>query len=138
LADQEDQQVKAAVKHLSCGILLTALALGQLACSHPRRGEPFVGPLAPADSSVERGKIVFAQHCHHCHPGGEGGLGPGINDKPLPKFLMKTQVRVGLGVMPEFNEEQISDEDLDALVKYIVANRRHDEAIPGTLATRNK
>jgi mono/diheme cytochrome c family protein len=58
-------------------------------------------------------------HCHKCHPNGEAGLAPGINDKPLPEFLMKTQVRVGLGAMPSFSREQISDQELDDLIRYL-------------------
>jgi mono/diheme cytochrome c family protein len=79
------------------------------------------------DPQLQRGKSVFMEHCHYCHPGGEGGLGLGLNDKPLPRFLMKTQVRLGLGVMPEFDERRISPEELDDLLSYIIALRRHDD-----------
>jgi mono/diheme cytochrome c family protein len=68
---------------------------------------------------VERGRIVFMQHCHKCHPGGAAGLAPAINDKPLPEFLMKTQVRVGLGAMPSFHQNEISGGDLDDLIRYL-------------------
>ena len=57
--------------------------------------------------------------CHQCHPGGTAGLGPAINNAPLPGGLVKAQVRNGLGAMPGFSQEQISDEELDALVAYI-------------------
>jgi mono/diheme cytochrome c family protein len=46
-----------------------------------------------------------------------------INDKPLPEFLMKTQVRVGLGAMPSFSREQISDQELDDVVRFLKALR---------------
>jgi mono/diheme cytochrome c family protein len=72
---------------------------------------------------MEQGRLVFMEHCHHCHPGGEGGLGPGLNDKPLPGFLMKTQVRLGMGVMPSFDEKDITPEQLDALVEYLARRR---------------
>lgn len=93
------------------------------ACGSVRRGEPITGPLDHYDAKVRRGEIVFQHHCHQCHPGGEGGLGPSLNDKPLPAWLMKTQVRLGLGVMPAFDEHHISSEDLNALMTYIVALR---------------
>ena len=88
-----------------------------------RRGEPIVGARHGLTPDLERGRIVFMQHCHKCHPGGEAGLGPAINDKPLPEFLIKTQVRVGLGAMPSFHRIDISDRELDDLVRYLKALR---------------
>jgi mono/diheme cytochrome c family protein len=105
------------------------LAIG---CRSVRRGEPIVGPLSTNDPAVQHGKIVFARRCDSCHPGGEGGLGPGINDKPLPVFAMKLQVRtgvVGFGVMPSFNKHQIPSEDLDDLMKYIKAVRKQNKPL---------
>ena len=109
---------------MKTALLISAIAAAFIlsACS-ARRGEPLVGARTGADPRVERGRIVFMQHCHKCHPGGEAGLGPAINDKPLPEFLMKTQVRVGLGAMPSFHRQQINDEDLDHLIRYLKALR---------------
>jgi mono/diheme cytochrome c family protein len=94
-------------------------------CRSARRGEPIQGALPVTMESAAAGGRVFMQYCHSCHPGGEGGLGPAINDKPLPRFLIKTQVRTGLGVMPSFDREQIPPEELEALVDYLVLLRRH-------------
>lgn len=107
---------------------LALAAAGVLAlesgCGTPRRGEPVAGPLKIANPQVERGREVFARHCHMCHPGGEGGLGPGLNEKPLPGFAIKMQVRGGLGVMPAFSKEEITPAQLDDLVAYLKALRR--------------
>lgn len=107
-------------------LLILSVSLGVLAvlaaCT-ARRGEPFTGGSPDGDLRVQRGRIVFMQHCHKCHPGGEAGLGPAINDKPLPEFLIKTQVRVGLGAMPSFHRIDISDRELDDLVRYLKALR---------------
>ena len=75
------------------------------------------------DLSLVRGAELFALHCYKCHPGGEAGVGPGIINKPLPRFLMKIQVRHGLGVMPEFPESKLSDSELDQLLDYLKALR---------------
>ena len=107
-----------------CSVVIFAVAL-VVGCRSVRRGEPIVGPLNSPDPDVQKGRIVFQENCYKCHPGGEGGLGPVINDKSLPRFLMKTQVRAGLGVMPSFHKNDIPPEELDALVKYIVAQRKH-------------
>jgi mono/diheme cytochrome c family protein len=106
---------------------LALAATACVACGTARRGEPVAGPFASQDAKVLHGADVFDRHCDKCHNGGEAALGPSLNDKPLPQFLMKFQVRRGLGSMPGFSEEQISDDDLDALTEYIVALRHHGD-----------
>jgi mono/diheme cytochrome c family protein len=103
-------------------LLVLAVAALASACN-ARRGEPIVGPLA-LDDHLKQGQHGFDRYCYKCHTKGEGGMGPIINDKPLPKFLMRTQVRVGMGTMPSFSKNQISEEELDAILDYIVALRR--------------
>lgn len=98
----------------------------QIGCGTARRGVPVQPPLSVNSSEVEHGQQVFMEFCNGCHPGGTAGLGPAINNKRLPGFLIRTQVRRGLGVMPGFSEEVISDEALDALVEYLAALRRHN------------
>ena len=108
--------------------LLALLAAGIVwagGCSSARRGEPLHGPLPVTDARVERGRLVFMQRCQKCHPGGEAGLGPGLNDKPLPRFLQHLQVRYGLGAMPAFSPAKISESQLDDLLEYLHALRRH-------------
>ncbi len=97
-------------------------------CHSPRRGEPITGSVPLPNEKAQRGQLVFMRHCNQCHPHGEGGLGPVLNDKPAPRFLMKTQVRTGLGTMPAFNKDKISPEELDDLMDYVLALRRADRA----------
>jgi len=55
-----------------------------------------------------------------------------LNDTSLPVFAMKLQVRTGLlgfKVMPSFNRHHIPSEDLDDLMKYIIALRKHSQPI---------
>ena len=98
-------------------------------CGSALRDEPITAPLPMGDEKVSVGQQVFMQHCYQCHPGGAGGLAPAINDKPLPVWLMKTQVRVGLGAMPGFSEKKISAEQLDALMVYLKALRANDARV---------
>jgi mono/diheme cytochrome c family protein len=109
------------------------LALG--ACATARKVEPLAPPVDVSDPKVAAGQKIFFQHCHHCHPHGQGGLGPAIVNKPLPEFLMKFQVRHGLGTMPSFTADRISATDLDALVEYLKAVRAND-ARPGATEPR--
>lgn len=103
---------------LIAGLLLAA------GCGSARRGVPIAGPLR-LDEEAQRGERVFMAYCQKCHPGGEAGLGPALNDKPLPGFLIRYQVRHGLGVMPPHSKAEISPEALDDLVAYLVRLRRH-------------
>ena len=66
------------------GVLAVTVAGFFLAgCASARRGEPIAGEWK-GDPKIERGKVVFMQKCHMCHPGGEAGLGPALNNKPAP------------------------------------------------------
>jgi mono/diheme cytochrome c family protein len=108
--------------------VVAALLVVVVACAPPRRSEPLAGALPVAhDPALVLGEAVYARHCHECHPRGGAGLGPSLNDKPWPAFMIRLQVRNGLGVMPRFDSEQISGEELDALVSYILALRRHPQ-----------
>ena len=99
-------------------VVLWSALLGSAACGAARRSAPLREPLV-LDARAERGRIVFMQKCNQCHPQGEAGLGPAINDKPFPDFLKKFQVRHGLGAMPSFSESEISDEQLNELMHYL-------------------
>jgi mono/diheme cytochrome c family protein len=105
--------------------LTLAGSLWLVGCGSARRGEPLVGPLPMTSPAIERGRQVFMAHCHQCHPGGEAGLGPAINDKPLPGFMISLQVRRGLGAMPAFSPQELSPDELNALIAYLQALRRH-------------
>lgn len=101
-------------------ILLLVVA-ATLCCRSSRRDEPLVGPVALSTPQHQLGQRVFMTHCYQCHPGGDAGLAPAINSKPLPGALIRTQVRHGLGEMPGFGADRIPDPDLDALVLYVNA-----------------
>ncbi len=105
-------------------IPIAVIASIMLSCS-ARRSEPLVGPLPLSSPEIAEGRKVFMMHCHQCHPGGEAGLGPALNNKPLPAFAIRTQVRYGFGAMPAFYPDEITETELDALVRYLKALRRH-------------
>jgi mono/diheme cytochrome c family protein len=94
-------------------------------CSSSRREEPLTGPLPLSDPKLVAGRQVFMHNCYECHPGGSAGLGPSLNDKPLPAFAIRTQVRKGFGAMPAFDESRIPDPDLDNVVAYLQMLRQH-------------
>ena len=107
-------------------VVLVALATVQAGCGSARRGVPTQPPLEITDAQAEQGQKVFMQFCNGCHPGGEAGVGVALNNKPLPGWAVRYQVRRGLGAMPAFPDEVISDEQLGALVAYLAALRRNE------------
>lgn len=110
----------AAAACIAAAVLLAAAPLG---CGTARRAEPLVGPIQLSEHE-QLGQKVFSQHCYQCHPNGAGGVGPAINNKPLPQALIRTQVRAGLGAMPGFDKEHISDDELKALSAYLATLRK--------------
>lgn len=110
------------IRFFSCSVLVASWWL-LAGCSSARRGEPITGQPTPQTTEMAQGRNLFFQNCHHCHPNGDAGLGPALNNKPAPRFLIKTQVRSGLGTMPAFSREQISPEELEQLVDYLKALR---------------
>ncbi len=103
---------------LACGLVwLTG-------CGSPRRGAPTGEPVEITRGYVEKGQQVFMAMCHQCHPRGRAGVGPALNNKALPGFLIRLQVRQGFGAMPAFPEKMISDSELERLVAYLFRLRR--------------
>ncbi len=96
------------------------------ACATSRGSEAVRGPLAVTSAAEKQGQLLFMHECNYCHPLGDAGLGPAINNKPLPKAAVHLQVRKGMGAMPSFSSEQLSDADIDAIFAYLLVMRRHD------------
>lgn len=117
--------------HGASGTIITvALAALVAGCGSGRRGAPLVGVHDPPSAEIALGQRVFDASCGQCHPGGAEGLGPAINDKPLPGWLIRFQVRNGMGAMPAFPDDEISAEELRAVTKYLVWLRRLDPQDP--------
>ncbi|MDB5050708.1 MAG: cytochrome [Fibrobacteres bacterium] len=109
-------------------IVLLSCALGSwffFGCAAGRRSEPLRGSLDVSNPKVAHGQVVFMNQCDKCHPGGDAGLGPSLNNKPLPGFLLGFQARHGMGAMPAFDKEELPQTDLDDVVAYLKALRRN-------------
>jgi mono/diheme cytochrome c family protein len=97
-----------------------ALLVCAASCASARRGEPIVaGGKPPLNAEEQLGQRVFMRECNSCHPGGEGGVGPAINNKPVPAAAIRLQVRNGLGAMPAFDDGEVSDAELSAIISYL-------------------
>jgi mono/diheme cytochrome c family protein len=102
---------------------IPAMALALAACGTGRRSDPLIGQIALTSPAQQHGEAVFFEQCNQCHPGGDAGLGPAINNKPLPEALIRLQVRKGIGAMPAIPEHAISERELDDLVEYLEKRR---------------
>ena len=98
---------------------IAASAAVSVAACNARRLDSPIALAAANDPDLAHGQEVFMRNCNQCHPRGEAGLGPALNNKYVPAFLIRTQVRLGLGAMPAFSKSALSEEDLAALVRYI-------------------
>jgi mono/diheme cytochrome c family protein len=103
-------------------ITLLATLATTSACGSARRSDPLTGPLS-LNAEQRHGQVLFHKFCHQCHPNGEAGLGPAINNKPAPLAMIRLQVRGGLGAMPAFPEKLLPDREIEALLTFVDAQR---------------
>lgn len=85
-------------------------------------GPPIPHP-HPDRGKVNKGLVLFTEHCAGCHQVvGEGGYLTGAKAPPLgdatPRQIAEA-VRIGPYVMPRFTEKAIDDHELDDLIAYI-------------------
>jgi mono/diheme cytochrome c family protein len=111
-------------------LLLVIVAIVCVACGTARRRPP-LGPALALNEEAATGQVAFMEKCDRCHPGGEAGLGPALNDKPFPDFLKRFQVRKGLGTMPHFSQQELSDPELDSILEYLKALRQNPSGQSG-------
>ncbi|MCD6017028.1 MAG: hypothetical protein K0S53_149 [Bacteroidetes bacterium] len=84
------------------------------------------------DQKIADGRLVFKNKCQKCHPNGEAGVGPALNDKKLPAIIMRARIRsratfLWTGRMPAFNKHEISKVEMNALIAYLKDMRKKDK-----------
>jgi mono/diheme cytochrome c family protein len=92
-----------------------------------RRPNVIPDPRLRNNPRLAEGQRVFMEHCNQCHVGGAAGLGPSLNDKPIPTWFIRFQVRKGLGSMPAYSSDVITDSQLEDVVTYLRYLRQHPE-----------
>jgi ubiquinol-cytochrome c reductase cytochrome c subunit len=118
-------------KHRS-HLLLTAGQINALTAyvASLGHGPPIPTP-HPARGSLSSGMQLFTQHCSGCHQvaaaGGyvTGGVAPAL-DRATPRQIAEA-VRVGPYLMPVFSKKQISDAELDSIVRYVEYAKHPDD-----------
>ncbi len=84
---------------------------------------PAVPEPDPGGGSLSEGLELFTENCAGCHQVvAEGGMVTGAVAPPLaglPAVQIAEAVRIGPYVMPSFSEEDLSDAQVDSIVRYV-------------------
>jgi mono/diheme cytochrome c family protein len=79
------------------------------------------------ETTAASGRDVFVGECASCHTfedaGATGAIGPNLDESTADEAAVEAQVRSGGGGMPAF-EGQLSDEEIQAVAGYVVAERQ--------------
>lgn len=98
-------------------------------------GGPGIPDVQVRQGDVARGRELFITNCAACHGAGASGdsVGGGFVAPPLlgvDPTILGEAIRTGPGVMPVFDEGQLSPADVDAIAAYLAVLRSR-EASPG-------
>ena len=84
----------------------------------------------PAAGSISAGEQSFALHCAGCHQiDARGGYVTGAEVPPLQNVSatrIAEAVRIGPYLMPRFSTRQISNRELNSIIRYVIAMRHPD------------
>lgn len=99
-------------------------------------GGPAVPEVSPAEGSLSAGREVYTANCLACHGAGAQGasVGGGQVAPPLDEATavqIAEAVRFGPGAMPPFGADQLSESQLNDLIRYVQSLRRAPD--PGGL-----
>jgi ubiquinol-cytochrome c reductase cytochrome c subunit len=84
---------------------------------------PEIPEVDPEAGDLAEGNLLYSANCAACH--NSAGSGGAAGDFLAPDLYSATPtetaaaVRVGPGAMPRFGEEQLDQEELDSLVRYV-------------------
>jgi ubiquinol-cytochrome c reductase cytochrome c subunit len=96
------------------------------------RGGPPIPVPDPARGNLAQGFALFTEHCAGCHQTvAEGGVVTGARVPPLDRATptqVAEAVRIGPYVMPAFSTSDISDAQLDSIVRYVEYAKHPDDA----------
>jgi ubiquinol-cytochrome c reductase cytochrome c subunit len=92
-------------------------------------GPPIPHP-DPGSASIAEGQHAFTEHCAGCHQeAARGGYVTGARVPPLQSVTateIAEAVRIGPYLMPRFSAKQISDTELNAIIRYVLSTRHPD------------
>ena len=96
------------------------------------------GPAIPrvniAMGNLANGLSSFTLHCAGCHQVGAAGgivtgaIAPPLNDKDITPTQIAEAIRIGPYLMPNFNTNQISAQDINDIARYVRSTVHPDDA----------
>lgn len=113
-------------------VILVFICTGlYLASCSSRRVKKDMTDIDALDPQIADGRLIFKDKCQKCHPNGEAGVGPALNNKKLPSVIIRARIRsratfLWTGRMPSFNKHEISKTQLDALMAYLKNMEKKD------------
>jgi ubiquinol-cytochrome c reductase cytochrome c subunit len=85
----------------------------------------------PAAGSLSEGMRLYTLHCAGCHQeDAEGGFVTGARVPPLQGVTateIAEAVRIGPYEMPSFSEQQLSNAQLNSIIKFVLSLKNHDD-----------
>ncbi|HEX8977902.1 MAG TPA: c-type cytochrome [Solirubrobacteraceae bacterium] len=91
---------------------------------------PAIPSPRPSSASLSAGQQAFSLHCAGCHQiDARGGYVTGAAVPPLQNVgavRIAEAVRIGPYLMPRFSTRQISDRELNAIIRYVISMRHPD------------
>jgi ubiquinol-cytochrome c reductase cytochrome c subunit len=94
-------------------------------------GGPGVPAPHPDSGSLAEGRSLFTEHCAGCHQVvARGGVVTGARVPPLTDATatqVAQAVRIGPYLMPRFSEGDISDAELDSIIRYVEYTKHPDD-----------
>ena len=96
------------------------------------------GPTIPhvdiAMGNITNGLSSFTLHCAGCHQVGAAGgivtgaIAPALNDTDITPTQIAEAIRVGPYLMPNFNAQQISEQDINDIARYVRSTPHPDDS----------
>jgi ubiquinol-cytochrome c reductase cytochrome c subunit len=92
---------------------------------------PAIPTPRPEEGNLSEGQRLFTQHCAGCHQivvrGGyvSGAVAPRLTSATTTQIA--EAVRIGPYVMPRFTERDISDRELDSIIRYVQYAKQPDD-----------
>jgi ubiquinol-cytochrome c reductase cytochrome c subunit len=128
LADPDEQPVRNPPRYKPAEI---AAIVAYVASLSP--GGPEIPMVVPESGDLARGREIYVANCLACHGAAAQGASVG-GGAVAPSLLVASPVqlaesaRIGPGVMPLFDEDVISDEDMNSLARYVLSLRAGQDA----------
>ncbi|MDQ3047394.1 MAG: cytochrome c [Bacteroidota bacterium] len=111
-------------------LVLLCSSLNFVSCS-ARRVKKDMSAAQSEDPRIMEGRLIFKNQCQKCHPNGESGVGPPLNNINLPNFVIRAKVRsrallLWAGRMPSFDKHEISNKEMKSLLAYLKDMKKKD------------